>query len=79
MLLLEELEALRRPRNVNRVMGFERVFYLDIHLAGFSVELHILVPLDQHFTYTGKSHQEWAAHSIQMLIKKTIMNRLNAL
>lgn len=77
MLLPDQLEAPQCACCVARHKGAGAGLNLDIDPTGISAELYVFIPLDQHLVHPRGLSQEEAANSVQMLVEKSLMYRLD--
>jgi hypothetical protein len=77
MLLPDQFEAFQCACGV---AGHKRAgagLNLDVDPTRSSAEFYIFIQLDQHLVHFRGLSQEEAAHSVQMLIEKSLMYRLD--
>ncbi|MNB96535.1 hypothetical protein D3C75_437360 [compost metagenome] len=73
------LKALQCACNVARHQRLGTCFDLDIDSSSISAEFDVFIQLDQHLFDARSLRQEQAAHTIQVLIQETSVQRLDAL
>ncbi|MNO90873.1 hypothetical protein D3C76_824060 [compost metagenome] len=79
MRLSNLLKALQCACNVARHQRLRTGFDLDIDSPGISAKLDIFIQLDKHLFDTRSLRHKQAAHTIQVLIQETSVQRLDAL
>jgi hypothetical protein len=77
MLLPDQFKAFQCACDVTGHKRAGAGLNLDVDPTGISADLYIFIQLDQHLVHFRSLSKEEAAHSVQMLIEKSLMYRFD--